>query len=308
MPEITGILDNSTQQVVVLNDDNVILRGNVKIHGVLDVGLVRTTELIADSRYEKKFLTFVAPEGQTILGTGLLWHDKIQNKQLIYKTNPDSFFLSENVDIPSEKGYLISGSPVLTFNELGGSVTKSNLRSVGPLDNLTVNGSANIGDFAFFNPDNQRLSLVRDDSNAKFSVYDVIHDIEVIIDSDSQGQAKIGTANNRSVNFVSGDQTRIHLGANGTIVLGSESRNSIINLNGKIGVNVKNPDQDFEVAGNMKFQNKLFTVSDGPPADGSFQRGDIVWNNDPMPSAYIGWVCTLGGSPGRWSPFGLIAG
>ena len=56
MPAINGILDNTTEQVLVLNDDRSIFRGNVKIQGVLDVGLLRTTEVIADSRYEKKLL------------------------------------------------------------------------------------------------------------------------------------------------------------------------------------------------------------------------------------------------------------
>jgi hypothetical protein len=115
MSEITGILDNSTEQVLVLSDDKSIFRGNVKVQGTLDVGLLRTTEVIADARYEKKFLTFVAPEGTVIAGTGLLWFDKVQNKQLIYKTNPDAFFLSENIDIPSGKSYLIDGAPILTF-------------------------------------------------------------------------------------------------------------------------------------------------------------------------------------------------
>ena len=57
MSEINGILDNSTHHVVVLSDDKITLRGNVKIHGVLDVGLIKTTEIIADSRFEKKFAT-----------------------------------------------------------------------------------------------------------------------------------------------------------------------------------------------------------------------------------------------------------
>ena len=81
MSEINGILDNSTQQVVVLSDDKITLRGNVKIHGVRDVGLIKTTEIIADSRFEKKFLTFAAPEGTDLAGTGLIWADKVQNKQ-----------------------------------------------------------------------------------------------------------------------------------------------------------------------------------------------------------------------------------
>jgi hypothetical protein len=308
MSEINGILDKSTQQVLVLGDDRIILRGNVTIHGVLDVGLVKTDELIADARYDKKFLTFVAPEGTQISGTGLLWHHPVQNKQLVYKANPESFFLSEHVDIPQDKAYLIGGSPIITTTELGGSVTKSNLREVGTLHSLTVGGSVNFADCFFFNPASQRLSLGRDDPNGKFSIYDQVYDVEIIIDTNDQGRAKIGTSNNRGLDFVTGDQTRISLGANGNITLGLENNNTTVNLNGKVGVNVKNPEEDLEVNGNLKFQNKLFTIGDRPPTEGSFQRGDIVWNSDPMVSNYVGWICTAGGRPGNWAPFGLIVG
>jgi hypothetical protein len=145
MSEITGILDNSTQEVLILSDDKITLRGNVKIHGVLDVGLVRTTEIISDHRYEKKFLTFVAPENSQIAGTGLLWFDKEQNKQLVYRSNPDRFFLSEHVDLPTGKAYLIDGAPILTEDELGATVVTSNLKKLGTLRELTVGGNVNFG-------------------------------------------------------------------------------------------------------------------------------------------------------------------
>ena len=307
MPEITGILDNSTQQVLVLNDDNVILRGNVKIHGVLDVGLIRTTEIISDHRYEKKFLTFVAPEGTQLAGTGLLWLDKTQNKQLVYRVNPDSFFLSEHVDIPSEKAYLIGGMPTLTVDELGASVTKSNLRQIGILNSLNVTGNVNFGDFVFSS--RNRFSVGREDGNGLFSVYDDQHDVQIILEGNEDSRAKIGTYNNKGVDIVTGNQTRITVSINGNIILGRESNtNTLVNVYGKFGVNVKNPNEELEVAGNIKFQNKLFAVGDTSPTAGSYQRGDIVWNSDPMISNYIGWVCTLGGSPGVWAPFGQIVG
>jgi len=307
MSEITGILDNTTQQVLVLNDDHVILRGNVKIHGVLDVGLVRTTEIISDSRYEKKFLVFAAPEGTQLAGTGLLWQDKIQNKQLVYRTNPDCFFLSEHVDLPNEKAYLIGGQPVITATELGASITKSNLRNIGTLDKLNVAGNVNFGDFVFST--RQRFSIGREDGDAVFSVFDEPNNVQIILEGNEDGRAKIGTFNNKGVDIVVGNQTRLTVGTNGNIVLGRESNsNTLINLYGKVGVDVKNPSEEFEVSGNIKFQNKLFAVGDRAPTVGSYQVGDIVWNSGPMISNYIGWVCTMGGSPGTWAPFGQIVG
>ena len=42
------------------------------------------------------------------------------------------------------------------------------------------------------------------------------------------------------------------------------------------------------------------------PSSGVFRQGDIVWNENTVPSGYIGWVCIRAGSPGEWRPFGQI--
>lgn len=309
MSEITGILDNSTQQVVVLGDNQIILRGNVKVHGVLEAGLIKSTELITDYRYDKKFLTFVSPDNDTINGTGLLWADKVQNKQLVYLTEPNRFFLSENIDIPEDKALLIGGSVIISRDTLGFSITESNLKKVGTLSSLTVGGNVNLGDCVYFNPISQRLSIGIETGNAIFSVYDTISDVEIILEGNNEGRAKIGTYNSKGVDIVTGDQTRITVEANGHINLGVENRdNTITRAYGKLGVNVKNPKEQLEVAGNVKFQNKLFTTGNQPPQEGAYQKGDIVWNDDPMVNNYVGWICITSGAPGTWQPFGLIVG
>ena len=304
MSEIKGILDNSTQQVVVLSDDKVIIRGNVRILGVLDVGLIKTEEIISDHRYEKKFLSFVTPEGSDLAGTGLIWVDKTQNKQLVYRADPDRFFLSEHLELPSDKAIIIDGSPLLSYRELGPTVTESNLRKIGILKTLTVDGNVNFGDNVFYNPSNGRFSIGIEEANGLFSVYDEIHDIEFVIYGDSNSNLKLGTYNNKGLDIVTGDQSRINVSHNGHITLGQES--TAVNVLGKLGVGVRNPKESLEVSGNIKFQGKLFAVSDQPPTNGSYQKGDIIWNSDPGSAKYVGWVCTSDGNPGLWSPFGLI--
>jgi len=42
------------------------------------------------------------------------------------------------------------------------------------------------------------------------------------------------------------------------------------------------------------------------PASGTWNTGDIVWNDDPDAEEYIGWVCTSGGTSGTWKGFGEI--
>ena len=42
------------------------------------------------------------------------------------------------------------------------------------------------------------------------------------------------------------------------------------------------------------------------PTSGSFRQGDIVWNENPIPTGYVGWICVRTGTPGEWKPFGQI--
>lgn len=43
------------------------------------------------------------------------------------------------------------------------------------------------------------------------------------------------------------------------------------------------------------------------PTTGTWAVGDTVWNIAPASAGYIGWVCTVAGTPGTWKGFGLIA-
>lgn len=43
-----------------------------------------------------------------------------------------------------------------------------------------------------------------------------------------------------------------------------------------------------------------------PPTSGRWNAGDVIWNNAPAADAPVGWICTAGGAPGTWVPFGLI--
>ena len=45
-----------------------------------------------------------------------------------------------------------------------------------------------------------------------------------------------------------------------------------------------------------------------PPTSASWNVGEIVWNSEPAPGEYLGWICTTAGSLGTmvWKGFGLI--
>jgi len=43
------------------------------------------------------------------------------------------------------------------------------------------------------------------------------------------------------------------------------------------------------------------------PTTGTWRVGDIVYNSAPASAGYVGFVCTVAGTPGTWKSFGLIA-
>lgn len=43
------------------------------------------------------------------------------------------------------------------------------------------------------------------------------------------------------------------------------------------------------------------------PTTGIWRVGDIVYNTAPASAGYVGWVCTVAGTPGTWKTFGLIS-
>ena len=295
-----------TLQIETING-NTVIRGDVKVYGILDAGFVRTTEVIANQRYEKQYLEFALDnEHGTNIGTGLLWPGKPYNKQIVLRQN--NFFVSEGIDLGPGKQFTIDGSLVLDSTTLGGSVINSNLTSVGNLSNLNVIGNVNLADSVFFDATTGFLSVGNAEPNKAFSVYSMVNDVEVYIDSTDDARGKIGTANNRSLDLVTDDQVRVSLEQTGDITLGQEGRDSTVTrVYGKLSVGIKNPQEQFEVAGNMRIGGKLFAQSDREPTEGHYQKGDIVWNTNPTAGAFVGWVCVQAGFPGQWKVFGQIS-
>lgn len=315
----TGIKDNSTKQTLIIEDDRIIVKtasidlvdrnltvkGDVKIFGILDAGFIRTTEIVTNQRYEKQFLEFAGPTGESV-GSGLLWLGG-KNRQFLFRVDPDRFWLTEHIDLPEDKSIMFNGTAALSRDSLGSDVTSSNLQTLGTLNELNVSGAINIGDHIFYNPVSQRFSLGTEDANGLFSIYDYINNVEVIISSSDNGYGRVGTYSNKGFELITGDQARISITESGNVTIGHEFKDSTITrIYGKLGVGVKNPTEQLEVAGNMKLGNRLFANGNSAPTYGQYQKGDIVWNTDPKESFYVGWICVTGGAPGQWRPFGQI--
>jgi hypothetical protein len=42
------------------------------------------------------------------------------------------------------------------------------------------------------------------------------------------------------------------------------------------------------------------------PTTGTWEVGDKVWSTDPASTGYMGWTCTVAGTPGTWKTFGAV--
>jgi len=280
---------------------------DVEIQGTLQVDKLHTKELISDSKAPGQYIEFGTTKVKNShLGTGLLWLGGKYSKQFILKANPDRFYSTEKLDLHKDAVYMINGLEVLGQEKLGEGITKSSLREVGNLKNLKVSGRVELGEHFFYDPNLDRIGLGTDKPAGDLAIFNFANDTNVIIDAED-GNAKIGTYNNKNLYIITDDQARIKVSFKGDVTIGQEGNTSNTHrVYGKLGVGVKNPTEDLEVAGNIRFQNRLFMVADKPPTSGHWNKGDTVWNENPKNTAPVGWICTASGTPGNWSPWGFI--
>ncbi len=318
----TGIRDRSTTTTLKISDgtitvDNIKtkniqgdiqLNGSLTVTGDLTADKLYVTEVISNSTYDKTFLEFhPTKDTNSTNGSGLLWKGDDHTKLFVLRSNPNRFFSSESFDLAKDRAYHIDGLEVLTKNSLGTGIRKSSLREVGTLNSLDVVGDVNLSEFISISSDQQRISINSEQKVGILTISDTFRDVVIKIDTED-GRGKIGTYNNRILDLISGDIAMVSIDPKGIFSVGSEYKSDLTSrVWGKLGVNVKNPDADLEVRGSIRFSGKLFMVYNSPPEKGNYKRGDIVWNETPSQNSPIGWVCTVGGSPGVWAQFGIIS-
>lgn len=249
---------------------------------------------------------FIVIKGD-IDGKGILWSGLGNTKQLIFASKPDRFFISENIDLAKGRGVSINNNKVLDERELGPTITKSNLREVGHLKGLVVDGGLSVNQYLVYDANTNRLGLGTDRPKAAVSIVD--QNIELILGSSLPNTAVIGTYNSADLELVTDNTARITIQAGGNVVIGNPATGDTrVTIIGRLGVNVNNPDPrcSLHVNGALKFNDKLHLSGDAAPTSGAFNEGDVVWNTSPNPGRFVGWVCTRAGNPGQWSGFGRI--
>ena len=270
-----GTVSNDHLELVTDNTARITIsnNGDVQVHGkfiVDDLVIQKSSSLI----YRETAST-------TTYGTGILWANTSKpSSQFIYHAEPDRIWSTETIDLDSGKCFSISNQSVLSQDTLGATVVNSSLTNLGVLTGLQVAGDAAIARTVHTN----RLSI--GNLNLEETELEIDQNFDIVRNSQSD------------------------FNISDTITIGNSSNTErAVSLYGQVTVGVANPDPGvaLTVAGPVSIENKKFQVGDSIPTSGAFSKGDIVWNANPMPHNYIGWVCIVSGTPGQWMPFGAIA-
>ena len=270
-----GTTSSSHLDIVTDNTPRITIsrQGDVRIHGKLIVD-----DLVTE---RTPWMMFKETTTQTNYGKGILWSGlKGPNKQFVLQTSPDRLFSTESIDLGQERVYMIDREIVLNKTTLGRTVTESSLTKLGVLEELQVAGDAAIA---------RRLST---------------NQIEIGRFVLNENELKV--LNNFSI-------TRndvVDFSINQNITIGNSANlNRPVSIFGNLSIGLAQPQEgvSLTVEGPVSFDRKKFQVGNSTPTSGLYNKGDIVWNSDPKPTDYIGWVCVTSGSPGYWLPFGAIS-
>ena len=244
----SGIEDNATTTELKIEDNGIIVNNIDSQHARLakcEADVIETDELTVNGPVEFTDVTV----------KGTLKADNIKG-------------LDELVAI--KETINIDGKAVLSQTKLGNSVVDSNLRSIGTLKELVVNGESLLADTIYTSPA-KRVGINTIEPTHVLSIWE--EEVQVNIGKLKQDSAIIGTTRQHNVHLQSG--------SNDNIVLHPTGKTQI----------------DKPVLNNRTFTNNT-TV---PGYSGT--KGDICWNDNPDLGQPIGWVCLTGT---RWASFGRI--
>lgn len=318
----SGIEDNASKTQISVRDDSVeirklrigLLQGDLIVESNTHLENVTAKTIVADVIEAKEIKADIRLERDlpivfsgAVAGKGFMWAGKGYTKQLVYAENPDRVFSSETIDIAKNKHYSINGKNVLSEEELGSTITKSNLREVGKLKGLIVDGSMVINNYIHFNESTDRLGLGTESPNSALSIAE--DGVEIVIGTKDSTKGIIGTYACHDLDIVTDNLSRFTITSGGNIRLGNPNTQPIqTTIHGKLSIKVSTPDPevDLHVNGAIKYKGKLHTYGKNYPTAGSYNKGDIVWNEDPQMNSPLGWVCLSSGSPGVWAAFARI--
>jgi hypothetical protein len=138
----------------------------------------------------------------------------------LFVTRNGRLLTNYDLDLATGHAYSIDNTPILSLTELGITVTSSNLRSLGTLHNLEVEGDTLLGGFAFFNSTYNRLGIGTD--GPSFAIDILENNVETIIGSPRNDITHIGAYSNHDVAIITDNQERIVVKNSGEVVINND--------------------------------------------------------------------------------------
>lgn len=301
----TGITDQSTRTSLLVEDDlitvgnadidnifgDLTVEGNLTVGGELHAKKMHVDELISTQKHTAS-IDF-HPHNGSLNMIGLQWRQEGQStKQLVWRD--DRFYVSNDIDLHRNAVIQIDNIPVLGADRLGVTVKHSELETVGTLQDLRTTGNLSIDEFVTWDSGTMRFSIGAEAPNGQLSV--ASNEAEFIVDPDFD-HIRIGSYTTSKLSLITDNKERISIKEHGGVL-----------INGTVGINVAYPGDDVDLATKkpIRIQEKLIGVADSAPSTGNYNKGDILYNTDPTPGNWVGWICVEGGSPGIWKAFGAI--
>ena len=258
-----------------------IFESDVAVKGQLAVDTLIVKHLISEGPAETGFGQWAGNTEEDITEKGLFWTSGTNSSRLVYAGNK-KIFADAHIDLSLDSTYKIQGATVLSATALGSGISSSNLRKLGRLEKLAVDGDTNLGDFAFFNTVANRLGLGTEDPTHDITI--VSNNVEIGIGSPRNGLAVLGAVSNHDVSIITDNIPRITVKNNGEVIIGDlTNRAGVLKIYGTLQVDSIVSDTRVERSSSLTFVPNLDTSVYGKGivwAGGDVQK-ELVLKADP---------------------------
>jgi len=208
------------------------IRDNLVVNGRIIADVIEANQIINRGTGGGDSTAFTGTDEASLNGQGVTWTAGDSESTLVYRPG-NRLYTNLHMDLELGRAYKIDNIEVLTGNTLGSSISRSSLRQLGPLNNLTVVGNVEIGQFLYVDSDTGRVGFGTESPNGSFSIVD--NGAEFLISSPVQGTVKVGTYTNHDVAIITDDTARITVKTGGDVHVGSPtSRNAKLFVHGTL--------------------------------------------------------------------------
>lgn len=213
---------------------DVSVDGNISSTGTIEAQIIKAKQIISEDGGSYDIGNFSADSEAQLNGKGIHWISNTVDTMLLYRSG-NRIWTNGSFDLSETGTYRIDDSAVLSLNELGRTVVKSNLQEVGTLKSLNVSGNAALGEFAFVNSGLAKFGLGTDEPNGTLGIVD--YDNEFVVYGGREGAMSVGTFTNTDLEIVTDNLPRATFKSNGQVVFGNEnSKNADVKINGTLTV------------------------------------------------------------------------